>query len=180
MGPLGSRIEPYGPTGLDEARAFFREQAEALRDGGVDLFVLETMSNIAEIEQGIMAIRDVCSLPIIAQMTFDEDGHTLAGQSAAHVVKTLAALDIPIIGANCGMGPAGTLDVVTAMAEAIQHLPPEVTRPALAAQPNAGLPARVDGRFLYVTNRGNGTITVISFATRKIVTTWRILRQVFF
>src|ERR1043165_1877217 len=58
IGPLGIRIEPYGPTALDEARDFFREQAEALRDAGVDLFVLETMSNIAEVEQGILAIRD--------------------------------------------------------------------------------------------------------------------------
>jgi homocysteine S-methyltransferase len=66
IGPLGIRIEPYGPTSSEEAREFFHEQALALRDAGVDLFVLETFSNIAEIEQGIQAIRDVCSLPIIA------------------------------------------------------------------------------------------------------------------
>src|SRR5438067_11905991 len=69
IGPLGIRIEPYGPTALDEAREIFREQAPALLEGGVDLFVLETMSNISEIEQGIIAIRDICSLPVIAQAT---------------------------------------------------------------------------------------------------------------
>src|SRR5881409_261099 len=73
IGPLGIRIEPYGPTGLDEAREYFREQATALRDGGVDLFVVETISNISEIEQAITAIRDVCSLPVIAQMTIGTD-----------------------------------------------------------------------------------------------------------
>src|SRR5712691_7669644 len=63
IGPLGIRIEPYGPTAVEEAREFFREQAGALLEGGVDVFVLETMSNIAEIEQAIAAIRDICSLP---------------------------------------------------------------------------------------------------------------------
>src|SRR5437762_1652277 len=79
IGPRGISIEPYGPTALDEAREYFREQAAALRDAGVDLFVLETMSNIAEIEQGILAIRDVCSLPIVAQMTIGNDGRTIYG-----------------------------------------------------------------------------------------------------
>ncbi|HEV7573060.1 MAG TPA: homocysteine S-methyltransferase family protein, partial [Thermoanaerobaculia bacterium] len=79
IGPLGIRIEPYGPTSLAEAREYFREQAAALRDAGVDLFVLETMSNIAEIEQGIAAIRDICSLPIVAQMTIGNDGRTIYG-----------------------------------------------------------------------------------------------------
>jgi methionine synthase I (cobalamin-dependent) len=79
IGPLGIRIEPYGPTSLDEARAIFREQAEALRDGGVDLFTLETMANIAEMEQAIAAVREVCSLPIIAQMTIGTDGRTAYG-----------------------------------------------------------------------------------------------------
>src|SRR6266702_3547830 len=66
IGPLGIRIEPYGPTALEEARAFFRQQAEALRDGGVDVFILETFSNISEVEQAILAIREICSIPIIA------------------------------------------------------------------------------------------------------------------
>src|SRR5438270_13370539 len=88
IGPLGIRIEPYGPTSLAEARGYFREQATALRDAGVDLFVLETMSNIAEIEQGILAIRDVCSLPIVAQMTIGNDGRTISGD----IPRTIAPL----------------------------------------------------------------------------------------
>jgi methionine synthase / methylenetetrahydrofolate reductase(NADPH) len=66
IGPLGIRIEPYGPTAVEEAREFFREQARALLEGGVDLFVLETFSNVTEIEQAIAAVRDVCSLPVVA------------------------------------------------------------------------------------------------------------------
>src|SRR5476649_2697969 len=69
IGPLGVRIEPYGPTAVEEARHYFREQAEALLEGGVDLFILETISNIAEMEQGIAAIREICTLPVVAQMT---------------------------------------------------------------------------------------------------------------
>src|SRR6202171_5038947 len=88
-GPLGIRTDPYGPTALDEAREYFREQAEALRDGGVDLFILETMSNIAEVEQGILAIRDVCSLPIIAQMTIGNDGRTIYGDTPKLIAERL-------------------------------------------------------------------------------------------
>src|SRR5512138_517692 len=91
MGPLGIRIEPYGPTALDEARAYFREQAEALRDGGVDLFVVETMSNISEIEQAIVAIRDICSLPVIAQMTISNDGRTIFGDTPKTIAQRLDA-----------------------------------------------------------------------------------------
>ena len=89
IGPLGIRIEPYGPTSLDEAREIFREQATALRDGGVDLFVLETMSNIAEMEQAIAAVRDVCTLPIIAQMTIGTDGRTIYGDTPRVIAQRL-------------------------------------------------------------------------------------------
>src|ERR1700716_2121080 len=89
IGPLGIRIEPYGPTALDEAREYFREQAEALRAAGVDLFILETMANIAEVEQGILAIRDICSLPIIAQMTIGTDNRTIYGDSPRTIAERL-------------------------------------------------------------------------------------------
>ncbi|HYO78689.1 MAG TPA: homocysteine S-methyltransferase family protein, partial [Thermoanaerobaculia bacterium] len=79
MGPLGIRIEPYGPTALEEAREFFRDQADALNAAGVDLFVCETCANVSEMEQAIAAIRDVCSLPVIAQMTIGTDGRTIFG-----------------------------------------------------------------------------------------------------
>jgi methionine synthase / methylenetetrahydrofolate reductase(NADPH) len=142
MGPLGIRIEPYGPTSLDEAREFFREQAQALRDGGVDLFVLETMSNIAEIEQGILAIRDVCTLPVIAQMTIGPDGRTIYGDTARVVAQRLDAAGADVIGLNCSVGPDVMLDAVEEISA--------VTAKKISCQPNAGLPREVNGRQMYM------------------------------
>ncbi|HJW93971.1 MAG TPA: bifunctional homocysteine S-methyltransferase/methylenetetrahydrofolate reductase [Thermoanaerobaculia bacterium] len=142
IGPLGIRIEPYGPTSLDEARAFFREQAEALRDGGVDLFVLETMANIAEIEQAILAVRDVCSLPIIAQMTIGTDGRTVYGDLPKTIAQRLDRAGADVIGLNCSVGPDIMLDAI----EEIAH----VTAKKLSCQPNAGLPRDVNGRQMYM------------------------------
>ncbi|MGZ8869357.1 MAG: bifunctional homocysteine S-methyltransferase/methylenetetrahydrofolate reductase, partial [Thermoanaerobaculia bacterium] len=142
IGPLGIRIEPYGPTSLDEARGYFREQAEALRDGGVDLFVLETMSNVTEIEQGILAIRDVCSLPIIAQMTLGVDMRTTYGDRARDIARRLDAAGADVIGLNCSVGPDVMLDAVEEIAS--------VTARKISCQPNAGLPREVNGRQMYM------------------------------
>jgi len=142
IGPLGIRIEPYGPTGLDEARAFFREQAEALRDGGVDLFVLETMSNIAEIEQGILAIRDVCSLPIVAQMTIGNDHRTIYGDTARMIAERLDRAGADVVGLNCSVGPDVMLDAIEEIGA--------VTARKISCQPNAGLPRDVAGRQMYM------------------------------
>src|SRR5437773_7319943 len=79
IGPLGIRIEPWGKTGVDEAQMYFREQAQALADGGVDLFVLETFRDLNEIGAAIDAVRSVSGLPIVAQMSTEEDGNTLDG-----------------------------------------------------------------------------------------------------
>jgi len=142
IGPLGIRIEPYGPTGLDEARQYFREQAEALRDGGVDLFVVETVSNISEIEQAILAIRDVCSMPIIAQMTIGNDGRTVFGDTPRTIAQRLDAAGADVIGLNCSVGPDVMLDAVEEMTLA--------TGKKLSCQPNAGLPRDVNGRQMYM------------------------------
>ena len=142
IGPLGIRIEPYGPTSLDEARAFFREQAEALRDGGVDLFVLETMANISEMEQAILAVREVCSLPIIAQMTIGTDGRTAYGDLPKTIAQRLDRAGADVIGLNCSVGPDIMLDAI----EEIAH----VTAKKLSCQPNAGLPRDVNGRQMYM------------------------------
>lgn len=142
MGPLGIRIEPYGPTALDEARAFFREQAEALRDAGVDLFILETVSNIAEVEQGILAIRDICSLPVIAQMTIGNDGRTIYGDTPKLIAERLDRAGADVIGLNCSVGPDVMLDAIEEMSA--------VTARKLACQPNAGLPREVAGRQMYM------------------------------
>ena len=79
IGPLGIRIEPWGKTGVDEAREYFREQAAALLEGGVDLFILETFRDLNEIGAAIDAVRSLSDLPIVAQMTTEEDGNTLDG-----------------------------------------------------------------------------------------------------
>jgi methionine synthase I (cobalamin-dependent)/5,10-methylenetetrahydrofolate reductase len=142
IGPLGLRIEPYGPTSADEARSLFREQAEALRDGGVDLFVLETFSDLLEIQQAILAIREVCELPVVAQMVIREDGHTPFGTDAALLAERLTAWGAEVVGLNCSVGPHAMLEAVERMAA--------VTRLPLSAQPNAGLPREVDGRKIYL------------------------------
>src|SRR3954453_246318 len=142
IGPLGIRIEPYGPTSLGEAREYFREQAAALRDAGVDLFVLETMSNIAEIEQGILAIRDICSLPIVAQMTIGNDGRTIYGDTARTIAQRLDLAGADVIGLNCSVGPDVMLDAIEEITA--------VTAKKISAQPNAGLPREVNGRQMYM------------------------------
>ncbi len=142
IGPLGIRIEPYGPTSVDEARDHFRKQAEALRDGGVDLFILETMANIAEIEQGILAIRDVCSLPIIAQMTIGTDGRTAYGDIPKTIAQRLDRAGADVLGLNCSVGPDLLLDAIEEMAH--------VSAKKISCQPNAGLPRDVNGRQMYM------------------------------
>ncbi len=142
LGPLGIRIEPYGPTSLDEARGYFREQATALRDGGVDLFVCETFSNVAELEQAILAIRDICSLPVVAQFTIGVDGRTTFGDTPRFVAQQLDRAGADVIGLNCSVGPDVMLDAIEEMAA--------VTARKISCQPNAGLPRDVNGRQMYM------------------------------
>jgi methionine synthase I (cobalamin-dependent)/5,10-methylenetetrahydrofolate reductase len=151
VGPSGLPvISITDPIQREQLHELFKEQIDALVEGGVDLIILETFSNLMELSEAVSIARSICDLPVIAQMTFAEDGHTLAGQTPSQVVKALVEKGAHVVGANCGMGPAGTLDVVTAMSATINNLDPSLPKPALSAQPNAGLPSRVDGRFLYV------------------------------
>ncbi|MBW8868034.1 MAG: bifunctional homocysteine S-methyltransferase/methylenetetrahydrofolate reductase [Acidobacteria bacterium] len=142
IGPLGIRIEPWGKTGVDEARDYFREQAKALADGGVDLFILETFRDLNEIGAAIDAVRSVSDRPIIAQMTTEEDGNTLDGTPPEKFAPALEQRGATIIGVNCAVGPAPMLDTIERM-EA-------VTRRKLSAQPNAGQPRDVEGRNIYL------------------------------
>ncbi|HEX2059610.1 MAG TPA: bifunctional homocysteine S-methyltransferase/methylenetetrahydrofolate reductase [Thermoanaerobaculia bacterium] len=142
IGPLGIRIEPYGPTAVEEAREIFREQAGALNEAGVDLFVCETFSNITEIEQAIAAIRDVCTLPVIAQMTIGVDGRTVFGDAPKTLAQRLDRAGADVIGLNCSVGPDLLLDAVEEMAA--------VTAKKISCQPNAGLPRDVNGRQMYM------------------------------
>ena len=142
VGPLDLRIEPYGPTSFDEAKEMFAEQVAALLEGGVDLFLLETFSDLSEIQQAIRAVKELCDLPIFAQMTIQTDGKTLFGADAETVAKRLDEYGADVIGLNCGVGPTHILTALEKMRAA--------TKKKLSAQPNAGLPRDVQGRQFYM------------------------------
>lgn len=152
IGPSGRPLQAPDEQRLSELRAIFREQIEALQEGGVDLLILETFSNLAELRQAVLAAQEVGGLPIVAQMSFYEDGHTLAGQSAARVATVLNDLGVDVMGANCSVGPVATLEVLQEMINEIkQYHDSTDAKPLLfSAQPNAGLPTRVGNRFFYV------------------------------
>jgi methionine synthase / methylenetetrahydrofolate reductase(NADPH) len=142
VAPLGLRIEPYGPTSFDEAKDMFKEQVEALLEGGVDLFVLETFSDLSEIKQAIRAVRELCDLPIVAQMTIQMDGNTTFGTTPELLTQRLDEWGADVVGLNCGVGPALVLTALEKMRG--------VTTRKLSAQPNAGLPRDVQGRQMYM------------------------------
>ncbi len=142
IGPLGIRIEPYGPTSLAEAREFFREQAEGLLEGGAQFFVLETFSDLAEIHEALLAVREACTFPVVAQMTVQEDGKTTYGTTPEVCAVRLDEWGADVIGFNCSVGPAGILDAIEKAAA--------VTRRKLSAQPNAGMPREISGRKMYM------------------------------
>ncbi|MDQ3420067.1 MAG: homocysteine S-methyltransferase family protein, partial [Acidobacteriota bacterium] len=116
IGPLGIRIEPWGRTGADEAETYFREQAQALLEGGVDLFILETFRDLNEVSAAIRGIRSVCDLPIVAQVTTEEDGNTLDGVAPEKFVPELEAQGANVVGLNCSVGPAAMLETIERMA----------------------------------------------------------------
>jgi len=142
IGPLGLKIEPWGPTSVDEAREAFREQAAALLEGGVDLISLETFSDLNEIHQAILGVRDVCDLPIAAHMSLEEDGNSLYGTAPEIFTRRLDEWGAEIVGVNCSVGPGVMLKVVERMAK--------VTSRPIIAQPNAGTPRSVEGRNIYL------------------------------
>src|SRR5688500_3758535 len=142
IGPLGIRIEPWGKTGVDEAEDYFREQAKALVEGGVDLFVLETFRDLNEITAAIRAIRALGDLPIVAQVTTEEDGNTLDGVSPERFVPHLQDVGANVVGLNCSVGPAAMLETIERMAA--------VANVKLSAQPNAGRPREIEGRNIYL------------------------------
>ncbi len=144
IGPLGVRIEPWGKIGKDEAEGYFREQARALAEGGVDLFILETFRDLNEVSAAIAAVRSVSSLPIVAQMTTEEDGNSLDGTPPEQFAPALAGQHPDVIGLNCSIGPAPMLETIERIAS--------IAGTPLAAQPNAGRPRDVEGRNIYLTS----------------------------
>ncbi len=142
VGPLGIRIEPWGPTSTDEAAGHFGRQIDGLLAGGVDGFVLETFSDTDEMECALRAVRARCDLPVVAQMTVGPDGRTSLGTDTAHLARALEDMGADVVGLNCSVGPAVMLDAIEQMAEA--------TSLPLSAQPNAGLPRTVGDRKIYL------------------------------
>jgi methionine synthase I (cobalamin-dependent)/5,10-methylenetetrahydrofolate reductase len=143
VGPLGIRIEPLGKTSFAEARQAFRDQVAALSEGGVDLLMLETFGYVEELHQAVLACRDVNpNLPIVAQVTIDEDGNCLDGSDPESFAARLTEWNVDVLGINCSVGPVDMLD-------AIERVRASTSLP-LAAQPNAGIPRSVEGRNIYL------------------------------
>jgi methionine synthase / methylenetetrahydrofolate reductase(NADPH) len=142
IGPLGVRIEPWGPTSVEEAADLFAEQAAALAEGGVDLFSVETFYDLAEAEAAVAGIRKITDKPILVQMTLEDDGTSLEGVTPEVFGARLAVLPVQAVGVNCSVGPAPMLGAVERLARVVP-LP-------IAAQPNAGKPRVVDGRNIYL------------------------------
>ena len=139
IGPLG---DLEGNHGGDDAYDVFAEQARILEGRGVDLFMVETFFDLDELEAAIAAVQEVSSLPIVAQLTFDEDAETLAGVPAETAMQRVRAAGVLAAGANCGLGPQAALAALAQMSGSADGIP-------LAAQPNVGLPSRSGGRLVY-------------------------------
>lgn len=142
IGPLGVRLAPFGRVQPEQARQAFAEQAQALADAGVDLIVIETMSDIYEVGEAIAGVRQVCDLPAAATMTFTRDDTTLLGDTPGNVARKLAEYGAEIVGINCSGGPAQALRILKQMQKAAPGV-------YLAVKPNAGWPEQVGGRIMY-------------------------------
>jgi methionine synthase / methylenetetrahydrofolate reductase(NADPH) len=143
VGPLGTRIEPLGKTSFEEARQAFREQIAALAEGGVDLLMMETFGYLEELHQAMLAAKDVgAKLPLIVQVTIDEEGNCLDGSDPETFAPRLEEWGADVIGCNCSVGPVAMLDAIERV-RAATSLP-------LIAQPNAGIPRAVEGRNIYL------------------------------
>ncbi len=143
IGPLGVRLAPYGRVPSDDVFAAYREQAAALSRAGVDLLVVETQTDIREIELAVRAARDAApGLALAVSATFTRDDRTPLGSTPAQVAAALAALGVDAIGVNCGEGPAQALRIVRVFRGLVGDLP-------ISAWPNAGGPAEMGGRLVY-------------------------------
>ena len=144
VGPSGELMEPMGTMTPDQAKDLFAEQIKALVAGGVDAILIETMSDLSEVEAAVNAVKEVApNLPIIATFSFDTNLRTMMGVKPAMAVKTLAAQGVRIIGANCGRG----VDEMRVIAKELTEARPDGIY--IITQSNAGLPKLVGGDFVY-------------------------------
>lgn len=137
----GIALAPVGPMQLEELIAIYKEQASYLLDAGVDLFVVETMMSLAETRAAVLAVKEICDLPVIASLTFEESGRTLYGTDPVTATVVLQSVGADVIGVNCSTGPREMLAVIEKMKE--------YAKVPLLAKPNAGLPVLVDGVTVY-------------------------------
>ncbi len=142
VGPLGIRIEPWGPTAYDEAVGYFRTQIQALLNARVDGILFETFAALDELNAAVEAARSETDLPVLAQMTVAEDGQSPHGTPLATIARALGEWDVDVAGLNCSVGPAVMLDAIEEMAEIVAC--------PLSAQPNAGVPRTVRDRKIYM------------------------------
>src|SRR3990172_1526244 len=141
IGPLGPAWQVAEPQAAASARQVFREQAAALEERGVDLFLLETFPSLEELTWAVEAVRGFSQLPVIAQLAYTEEGKTLVGDDPVEAARRLLELGADVVGANCSIGPQDILAVLRAMAQA--------NGVRLSVQPNAGFPHRMGGRVVY-------------------------------
>lgn len=145
IGPTTRTLEPFGTLSLAAATAAYREQIDALLEGGVDLFVIETIGDLSEMKAAVSAAQAAADLPIVALMTFAQDGRTIAGNDPATVVDAIRAMGVAVIGANCSVGPNKILPVIERMRGSLDPL---VSQP-FGCMPNAGFPTHTGGRVMY-------------------------------
>ena len=143
IGPLGVRIEPLGKIARQEARAAFVQQISALAEAGIDLLILETFGFVDELHQAVLAAREAApGIPVVAQVTIDDDGNCLDGSEPEHFGVRIQDFGVEVLGCNCSVGPVTMLDALERVRQ--------VTTIPLAAQPNAGMPRNVEGRNIYL------------------------------
>jgi 5-methyltetrahydrofolate--homocysteine methyltransferase len=143
IGPSGGILAPLGDLEREDAVQAFAEQAAALHAGGVDVFWIETMSALEEVEAAVAGVRQAApGIPIVITLSFDTHGHTMMGVSPEQAAKELPALGAVAVGGNCGLGPAELLPAMVAMHRAAPGA-------VLVAKPNAGLPVLEDGKAVY-------------------------------
>ena len=143
IGPVGKPLEPYGNITFDEAVAAYREQVEGLVEGGVDLFFIETMPSLDQARAAVTAVKAASALPFSVAMTFNEEGTTFYGDKPEDIVRELEGWGAVVVGANCSQGPQPMLETVERMAAVVKTA-------KVSAMPNAGAPALVDGRYVYL------------------------------
>ncbi|MGO5210478.1 homocysteine S-methyltransferase family protein [Parafannyhessea sp. LCP21S3_E6] len=141
IGPTGSLLEPMGTLPFDDAYELFAQQVRAADAAGADLFIIETMADLAEAKAAVLAAKECSDLPIFCTMTFDEDGRTFLGTTPEVAAKTLSSLGANVVGINCSLGPKD-------VAPLVRRMLPWSSVPVMA-QANAGLPHVEDGVTLY-------------------------------